>query len=86
MAIEEARKFCDETNLKAEAELLDFFREQGMIIIEPDKEAFIAYAENFYSTGTESKDILKDWDMDLYEELQALKWQIECLNNFIGIE
>jgi len=46
-AIEKARKFCDETNLKAEAELLDFFRSQGLIIVEdPDKEAFAAYAKN----------------------------------------
>jgi len=71
-AIEKARKFCDETNLKAEAELLDFFREQGLIIIEdPDKEAFAAYAKNSYLT--ESKDISKDWDMKLYEEIQAVK-------------
>lgn len=71
-AIEKARKFCAETNLKAEAELLDFFREKGLIIIEdPDKEAFAAYAKNSYAT--ESKDISKDWDMDLYEEIQALK-------------
>jgi tripartite ATP-independent transporter DctP family solute receptor len=71
-AIEKARKFCDETNLKAEAELLDFFRTQGLIIIEdPDKEAFAAYAKNSYLT--ESKDISKDWDMELYEEIQALK-------------
>lgn len=72
MAIEKAREFCDETNLKAEAELLDFFRAQGLIIIEdPDKEAFAAYAKNSYAT--ESKDISKDWDMALYDEIQALK-------------
>jgi len=71
-AIEKARKFCAETNLKAESELCDFFREQGLIIIEdPDKEAFAAYAKNSYAT--ESKDISKDWDMKLYEEIQALK-------------
>ena len=71
-AIEKARKFCAETNLKAEAELRDFFREKGLIIIEdPDKAAFAAYAKNSYAT--ESKDISKDWDMDLYEEIQALK-------------
>ena len=71
-AIEKARKFCAETNLKAEAELCDFFREQGLIIIEdPDKEAFAAYAKNSYAT--ESKDISKDWDMELYEKIQALK-------------
>lgn len=71
-ALEKARKFCDETNLKAEAGLLDFFRGQGLIIIEdPDKEAFAAYAKNSYLT--ESKDISKNWDMVLYEEIQALK-------------
>jgi len=71
-ALEKARQFCDETNLKAEAELLDFFRGEGMIIIEdPDKEAFAAYAKNSYLT--ESKDISKNWDMVLYEEIQALK-------------
>jgi tripartite ATP-independent transporter DctP family solute receptor len=71
-ALEKAREFCDETNLKAEAELLDFFRGQGLIIIEdPDKEAFAAYAKNSYLT--ESKDISKNWDMTLYEEIQALK-------------
>ncbi|RLC38797.1 MAG: C4-dicarboxylate ABC transporter substrate-binding protein [Candidatus Nealsonbacteria bacterium] len=71
-AIEKARKFCDETNLKAESELLDFFRGQGLIIIEnPDKDAFAAYAKNSYLT--ESKDISKDWDMTLYDEIQAMK-------------
>ncbi len=71
-AIEKARKFCAETNLKAEAELLDFFRGQGLIIIEdPDREAFASYAKNSYAT--ESKDISKNWDMALYEEIQALK-------------
>jgi len=70
--IEKARKFCDETNLKAEAELLDFFRDQGLIIIEdPDKDAFAAYAKNSYAT--ESKDISKAWDMTLYDEIQAMK-------------
>ena len=71
-AMEKARIFCDETNLKAEAELVDFFREQGLIVIEdPDKEAFAAYAQNSYLT--ESKDISKHWNMELYDEIQAVK-------------
>ena len=71
-AIEKARKFCAETNLKAESELCDFFREQGLIIIEdPDKEAFAEYAK--WSYQNESKEISKDWDMELYEKIQALK-------------
>lgn len=71
-AIDKAKTFCAETNLKAEAELLDFFREKGLIVIEdPDKAAFAAYAKNSYAT--ESKDISKDWNMELYEDIQALK-------------
>ncbi len=71
-AIEAGRKACAEQNLKAESELVDWFKEQGMIIIEdPDKEAFAAYAKNSYLT--ESKDISKDWDMKLYEEIQKMK-------------
>jgi tripartite ATP-independent transporter DctP family solute receptor len=72
MAIEKARQACAEQNLKAEAELVDFFKKQGMIIIEdPDKAAFAAYAKNSYLT--ESKDISKNWDMALYDKIQALK-------------
>jgi len=71
-AIEKARKFCAETNLKAESELVDFFRGEGLIVIEdPDKEAFAEYAK--WSYQNESKEISKDWDMELYEKIQALK-------------
>jgi len=71
-AIKKARNFCAETNLKAESELVDFFRGEGLIVIEdPDKEAFAEYAK--WSYQNESEDISKDWDMDLYEKIQAEK-------------
>jgi len=71
-AIQKARKFCAETNLKAESELVDFFKGEGLIVIEdPDKEAFAEYAK--WSYQNESKEISKDWDMELYEKIQALK-------------
>ncbi len=71
-AIEKARKFCAETNLKAESELVDFFKGEGLIVIEdPDKGAFAEYAK--WSYQNESKEISKDWDMELYEKIQALK-------------
>jgi tripartite ATP-independent transporter DctP family solute receptor len=71
-AIDKARQACAEQNLKAEKELVDFFKNQGMIIIDdPDKEAFAEYARNSYLT--ESKDISKAWDMTLYDKIQALK-------------
>jgi len=71
-AVEKARDFCDKKVLDTEANILSFFKDQGMIIIEdPDKEAFAAYAKNSYMT--ESKDISKDWDWDLYDAVQAIK-------------
>ncbi len=70
-AVDVAREACDKQNLDTEAEILDFFRGEGMIVIEdPDIKAFAEYAKNSYLT--ESKDISKDWDMDLYEQVQAM--------------
>jgi tripartite ATP-independent transporter DctP family solute receptor len=69
-AIDKAREFCAETNLKAEEELIQFFKDEGMIVIEdPDKEAFAEYAQ--WSYLNESTDISQDWDMELYERIQA---------------
>ncbi len=71
-AIDKAREACAQQNLKAEAELVDFFKKEGMIIIEdPDRAAFAEYAKNSYLT--ESKDISKAWDMALYDKIQAMK-------------
>lgn len=68
-AIEAARKVCDDTNLKAEAELLSFFKSQGMVIVKPDKDAFIKYAQKMY---LDNKSISGTWDMNLFKEVQAL--------------
>ncbi len=70
-AVDVAREYCDKANLETEAGILDFFRGEGMIIIDdPDIQAFADYAKNSYLN--ESKDISKDWDMELYEKVQAL--------------
>ncbi len=67
-----AREFCDRTNLENEKNILDFFRAEGLVVVEnPDRAAFAAYAKNSYLT--ESKDISKAWDMDLYEEIQKIR-------------
>ena len=47
-------------------------RKKGLVIIDdPDKGAFQKYAKNSYLT--ESKDISKEWDLDLYEKIQQAK-------------
>jgi len=68
-AIEAARKVCDDTNLKAEAELLSFFKSSGMTIVKPDKDAFIKYAQKMY---LDNKSISGTWDMELFKEVQDL--------------
>lgn len=69
-AIQKAKDFCDKKVLETEANILGFFKDQGMIIIEdPDIQAFADFAKNSYMT--DSKDISKDWDWDLYEKVQA---------------
>jgi len=68
-ALEVARQTCDELNLQQEAELVDFFKEQGMEIIEPDLEPWIEFAQNKYLNDPE---ITKDWDMDLFKKIQEM--------------
>jgi len=73
-AIDKAREFCAETNLQAESELVEFFRNEGLIVIEdPDKEAFAEYAQ--WSYQNESQDISQDWDMELFQKIQEAKPQ-----------
>ncbi len=68
-ALEKARQFVDESNLQQEAELLDFFEEQGMTIVKPDKQAFIEYARQKIF---ENEEMTASWDMDLFQKIQAL--------------
>ncbi len=67
-AVETARQLVDETNLQAEAELLEFFEGEGMTIITPDKQAFIDYAQEKVLGNEE---MTATWDMDLFEQVQA---------------
>jgi tripartite ATP-independent transporter DctP family solute receptor len=71
-AIRKAGEACAKQNLDTEANILDFFREQGLIVIEdPDRAAFAEYARKSYQT--ESKEVSKDWNWELYDKIQALR-------------
>ena len=67
--IEAGQELCDTQNLEQEEELVDFFKNEGMTIIEPDKEAFKAYALDMVMNNEE---MTGNWDMELFEEVQAL--------------
>ncbi|MFA9458408.1 DctP family TRAP transporter solute-binding subunit [Halalkalibacter sp. AB-rgal2] len=67
--IEEARKYVDETNIVAEEDLIDQLKESGLTVIEPDREAFMTTVQDAYLNN---EDMTSTWDMDLYDEIQAL--------------
>ena len=69
LALEKSREVCDSANLAAEAELVDFFKGEGMTVITPDKAAFIEYAQQKY---LDNKEISESWDMELFDKVQAL--------------
>lgn len=52
-----------------EAELIAFFEGEGLTIGYPDVDAFKAQVNAYYLAD---KDFTKDWDMDLYNEIQSL--------------
>lgn len=71
MAIDKSRAYCDKAVQDTESGILDFFKGEGMIVIEdPDVQAFVDYAKNSYMN--DSKDISKDWDWTLYDKVQAM--------------
>jgi len=63
-----AAKACDEVILKNEAELVDFFKSEGLSIVYPDIAAFSEYAYNYYVTNK----LTDDWDMALYDQIQDM--------------
>lgn len=70
-AMEAAKEYVDKTNLANEAELVEFFRNAGLTVIEdPDKAAFMEYARNSYLN--DSPDISAAWDLELYDRIQSM--------------
>jgi tripartite ATP-independent transporter DctP family solute receptor len=67
-AAEEAVKAGDAAFLKSDQDLVDFFRSEGMVIVQPDIDAFRTYAANYYK----EKGLTANWDMDLYNKIQAM--------------
>jgi len=70
-AVKTATAWGDEANLKQEQEAIMFLKEQGLTVIEPDLNAFMEYSENYYLND---KDMVKDWDMELYHQIKDLKY------------
>jgi tripartite ATP-independent transporter DctP family solute receptor len=61
-------EYCDAKNLEAEAELIEFFKSEGMSIYEADLDAFSSHVLGLYLDS----DYAKTWDMDLFNTVQAM--------------
>jgi TRAP-type C4-dicarboxylate transport system substrate-binding protein len=59
-------KHCDETNRKAEAELVQFFKNQGQKVYEADLKAFSSHVLDQYLKS----DLAKSWDLNLFKKVQ----------------
>ncbi|MDH8677346.1 sialic acid TRAP transporter substrate-binding protein SiaP [Fusibacter bizertensis] len=68
-AMEEARALCDDLNLSREAELIEFFKEEGLNVYYADIDAF---SEEVLAKYLENKDMTATWDMDLFDKVQEL--------------
>ena len=66
--VEAGRKFCDETNLGREAELVEFFKEKGVAVYEADLDAFAEHVQAYYLESPTSA----DWDLELLEQVKAM--------------
>ncbi|MGM0880331.1 MAG: sialic acid TRAP transporter substrate-binding protein SiaP [Bacillota bacterium] len=68
-AVEKAKQICDQTNLDAEAKLIDFFKAEGIKVVTPDVNAFMTHVQKQY---LENEEMVSKWDMDLYKKVQDM--------------
>ena len=64
-----AAAFNNENRLKEEAQIVDFFRQQGLSVTTPDVEAFRKHVQEAYG----SSEMAKTWPKGLLERINAVK-------------
>lgn len=67
-AMDYARGVNDETRLGREAELIEFFEGEGLTVTYPSIDEFKEKVQAAYAAN---ESMIADWDMDLYNEIQA---------------
>lgn len=68
-AIEEARILCDKLNNEREAELIEFFKSEGLKVYNADIDAF---SKEVLGKYLDNKDLTASWNMDLFNKVQEL--------------
>lgn len=68
-AAEAARELCDQLNNDREAELIEFFKNEGLSVYNADIDAFSKIVLDKYLND---KDLTSTWDMDLFNKVQEV--------------
>ncbi len=68
-AAQAAAKFNNENRIKEEAQILDFFKKQGLKVNKPNEEAFRKVVQTAY----DKSEIAKNWPKGLIERINATK-------------
>ena len=74
-AADEAHTYASDLIKEGEATLLSEFEAHGITVVEPDKEAFIQHAREFYENNPE---ITADWDMEILEAVRSMADAQNC--------
>lgn len=67
--IEAGRKYCDETNLEKEKNLVEAFKEKGLSVYNADIDAF---SKQVLDTYLLDKELTASWDMELFKKIQNM--------------
>lgn len=67
-AADAAIDFSQQKHLESEAELVEFFKEQGLKVYEPDLDAFRTFAQEKYLAS----ELAKDWPEGMIDKINAL--------------
>ena len=65
--IRAGNQLSDDISLKEEADIINFYKQQGLKVYEADIKAFSSYVLDQYLKS----DFAKTWDMDVYRKVQA---------------
>lgn len=68
-SLEEARNLCDTLNNDREAELIEFFKGEGLKVYYADLDAF---SKEVLAKYLDDKELTESWDMDLFDKVQAI--------------
>jgi TRAP-type C4-dicarboxylate transport system substrate-binding protein len=66
-AAEAAAQYNNENRIKEEAQIVDFFKQQGLTVTVPDVDAFRKHVQQAYATS----EIAKSWPKGLLERINA---------------